>query len=124
MNIGNNNNNQNSQNVIMFNPMMGRRSLFSDPKARFKRSILDDEKYCPANDDKVPVWLKKSALYAIEFYLRLKNCDRSLNQVQCRYQELSSEKKRFENSSVSNVEKEVLEHLLIGTAKIAGLDFE
>ena len=122
VNIGSNNNNQNSQNVVMFNPMMGRRSLFADPKARFKRSILSDEEFCPKESETIPIWLKKSVLKSVDFFLRLKNCEKSRQKTKCHSTELNKEREILLKNSCETEETIVLEHLILGTAKIAGLE--
>ena len=44
VNIGSNNNNVNSQNVLMFNPMIGRRSTFARRKIKVSKIILVKKK--------------------------------------------------------------------------------
>ena len=111
VNIGNNNNNVNSQNVLMFNPMIGRRSTYT--RRVLKESVLES-----CTDHQIP-WLKKSALHSVDFFIRLQNCRKFPEKIQCQNQEVEKEKEKLKHIE-NPEEKYVIEHLLLGTAKIAG----
>ena len=117
INIGNNNNNVNSQNVIMFMPPVGK-------KRRRRRSIFaNTQKFCES-DDPIPNWMKQLVIQTLDFFLRLENCSKSksVHQLECKKNEISIEKTRLSSMQDSD-RKFVLEHLLIGTSKISGIDF-
>ena len=111
VNIGNNNNNVNSQNVLMFNPMIGRRSTYA-------RRVLKEVVLESCTNHQVP-WLKKSAFHSIDFFVRLQNCAKGKDKIYCQRQEVEKERKNLKLIHNSE-EKYVTEHLLLGTAKIAG----
>ena len=112
VNVGNNNNNVNSQNVLMFNPMIGRRSTYA--RRVLKESVLES-----CTNHQIP-WLKKSALHSIDFFVRLQNCAKSVDgKINCQRKAVENEKEKLKLIH-NSVEKYVTEHLLLGTAKIAG----
>ena len=118
-NIGNNNNNVNNQNVLMFNPMMGRRSLMLDTQDRFKRSLFYDDDYCDKNSE-IPTWLKEAAIQSLDLFLRLQNCS---NSPKCHQAEIQESQKHLRTINDED-QRYVMEHLFIGSAKIGGgLDF-
>ena len=102
----------------MFMPPVGK-------KRRRRRSIFaNTQKFCES-DDPIPNWMKQLVIQSLDFFLRLENCSKlkSVNQVvQCKNNEISIEKSVLGSMQDSD-RKFVLEHLLMGTAKISGIDF-
>ena len=104
----------------MFMPPVGK-------KRRRRRSIFaNTQKFCET-DDPIPNWMKQLVIQSLDFFLRLENCSKSKSvhqvvQVQCKKNEISIEKSRLDSMQDSD-RKFVLEHLLMGTAKISGIDF-
>ena len=119
VNIGNSNNNVNSQNVLMFTPMIGRRSVMENSRET-ATSIFASKDFCQPND--IPIWMKKAVIRALDFFLRLENCSKLSDVQLCKQQEIQFEKIQLDNFS-DITQRFVVEHLLVGTAKISGLDF-
>ena len=67
--------------------------------------------------DRIP-WLKRSALQAVDFFVRLQNCAK-FDKDKCQEREINKEKENLKTITDPE-EKYVTEHLLLGTAKIAG----
>jgi hypothetical protein len=122
INIGSSNNNVNNQNVLMFNPMMGRRSVLQGQPGYASIFWHKKEAICNAQaGDQVPVWMKKAVFNALDFFLRLKSCSKT-NQDKCQYAQVEQEKINLDLIK-DETEQFVIEHLMIGTAKIAGFGF-
>ena len=102
----------------MFMPPVGK-------KRRRRRSIFaNTQKFCET-DDPIPNWMKQLVIQSLDFFLRLENCSKlkSVNKVaQCKKIEISIEKSELGSMQDSD-RKFMLEHLLIGTSKISGIDF-
>ena len=95
--------------------MMGRRSLFADPKTRFKRSIFYDDEFCLKNQE-IPTWLKNAAIHSVDFFVRLQNCRQNSTCINSE----ANTSKSFLDEIQDESEKFVIQHLYLGTAKIAG----
>ena len=103
----------------MFLPMIGRRSVFTNPRPR--TSVFADKDFCEA-DPEIPIWMKKATLRALDFFLRLENCSRLPNPKLCKQKEVASEKSSLDTLQ-DETEHFVIEHLLRGTAKISKAEF-
>ena len=91
--------------------MIGRRSTYA-------RRVLKEVVLESCTNHQVP-WLKKSAFHSIDFFVRLQNCAKGKDKIYCQRQEVEKERKNLKLIHNSE-EKYVTEHLLLGTAKIAG----
>ncbi len=120
INIGNSNNNVNSQNQLMLLPMVGRKR--STKSSRKSRSIFWTRRHeiCQAHQEGKS-WLAKSAIRALEFFVRLESCRLNKKDRQtidnCLNSEVCEEKKFLSNISDLS-ELLLLSHLTEGTVKI------
>ena len=124
INIGNSNNNVNSQNKLTFLPMVGRRAIDRKIRSIFwsKREELCREHRQGKS------WLAKCAIRTIELFVRLESCRKNnfddLKSAEiCQKSEVCEEKKVLSNLSDPS-ELLVLSHLVEGTVKIVGLEFD
>ena len=123
VNIGSNNNNANSENMLTFQPMVGRR--------RRRRCLYKNNNSICLSPDIKP-WLLKVAFDALELFAQIETCNRSLrftnstlavvNDRHCLKQIICQQLNRLKN--VKNPEHHfVATHLISGALKISiGID--